>query len=48
MQSWAGDVSRFARKVRSLCLALPFPESKVKLKVRRGKVGCKREGSMVG
>lgn len=48
MQPWAGDVRRCARKVRRLCLALPFPESKVKLKVGRGKVGCRREGSMVG
>lgn len=42
---------RFARNVRSLCLALPFLESEVgkrgiafPLKVRRGKVGGGREG----
>lgn len=33
--------------MRSLCLALPFLESEVKLTAGRGKVGCGREGSMV-
>lgn len=39
--AWAGD-SRFARKVRSLCLALPFLESEAELKAGRGTVGRER------